>query len=163
MTLLVRGMAEGGWTYRRESDDTDESFGARFQAGAQTQLPNRWRVRLSYTGRYATDPQENPDAGFASRADEDYKNDVTLSVGGAWGAAAAGNVTELVRDQTRRARSAGAVVSLFRRRVRLARRVGRRLSGSPGTVGAERGGGRGEGFRSSVRPTSVPSARGIIA
>ena len=82
VTLLVRGMAEGGWTYRRESDDSDESFGARFQAGARTQLQNRWRVRLRYSGRYATDPQENPDAGFASRADEEYEDDVTLTVGG---------------------------------------------------------------------------------
>ena len=113
VTLLVRGMAEGGWTYRRESEDSDESFGARFQAGAQTQLPNRWRVRLRYSGRYATDPQENPDAGFTSRTDEDYEDDVTLTVGSVWGTAAAGNVTELVRDQTRRAGSAGAVSLSF--------------------------------------------------
>ncbi|MCY3822377.1 MAG: hypothetical protein OXG62_00715 [Nitrospinae bacterium] len=113
VTLLVRGMAEGGWTYRREIDDTDESFGARFQAGAQTQLQNRWRVRLRYSGRYATDPQENPDAGFASRVDEDYEDDVTFSVGGTWGTVAAGNITELVRDQTWRARGAGAASLSF--------------------------------------------------
>ena len=113
VTLLAGGMAEGGWTYRRESDDSDESFSSRFQLGARTQLPNRWRVRLSYTGRYATDPQENPDAGFASREDEDYEDDVTLSVGGAWGTAAAGNVSELVRDQTRRSGGAGAASLSF--------------------------------------------------
>ena len=113
VTLLVRGMAEGWWTYRRESDDSDENFNGRFQAGAQTQLPNRWRVRLRYTGRYATDPQESPDAGFASRADEDYQDDVTLSIGGALGTAVAGNVSELVRDQTRRARGAGAASLSF--------------------------------------------------
>ncbi len=108
VTLLVRGMAEGGWTYRRESDDTDESFNGRFQAGAQTQLPNRWRVRLSYTGRYATDPQESPDAGFASRVDEEYEDDVLLSVGGTWGTVVSGNVSEVVRGQTRRSGGAGA-------------------------------------------------------
>ena len=113
VTLLVRGMAEGAETYRRESDDTDESLDVRFQAGAQTQLPNRWRVRLSYSGRFATDPQENLDAGFASRVDEDYEDDVTLSVGGAWGTAAAGNVSELARDQTRRAGGAGAASLSF--------------------------------------------------
>lgn len=113
VTLLVRGMAEGGWTYRRESDDSDESFGAGFQAGAQTQLSNRLRVRLNYSGRYASDPQDNPDSGFASRADEDYEDDITFSVGGAWGTAAAGNVSELVRDQTRRAGGAGATSLSF--------------------------------------------------
>lgn len=108
VTLLLRGMVEGAWTHKREGDDSDESFNGRFQAGAGTQLPNRWRVRLSYAGRYATDPQENPDAGFASRVDEDYEDDVTLSVGGAWGTVVGGNVSEVVRGQTRRSGGAGA-------------------------------------------------------
>ena len=108
VTLLARGMVEGAWTHKQESDDTDESFLGSFQVSAQTQLSNRWRVRLAYAGRYVTDPQENPDAGFASREDEDYADDVTLSIGGAWGTLTAGNVSEVVRDQTRRARGAGA-------------------------------------------------------
>ena len=108
VTLLLKGTAVGAWTHKRKSDDSDESFSGGLQAGAQTQLPNRWRVRLSYTGRYATDPQENPDAGFASRVDEEYEDDVLLSVGGAWGTVVSGNVSKAVRGQTRRARGAGA-------------------------------------------------------
>ena len=113
ITLVLKGMAEGSWTYQREGDDSDESFGAGFQAGAQTQMSNRWRVRLNYSGRYASDPQDNPDSGFASRADEEYEDDITFSVGGPWGTVAAGNVSELVRNQTRRARGAGAASLSF--------------------------------------------------
>ncbi len=103
VTLVAKGQVDGVWTYRRESEDTDESFNGGFQLGAQTQLSNRWRVRLTYSGRYATDPQDNPDAGFASRVDEEYEDDAVFSIGGIWGTAAVGNVTELVRNQTRRA------------------------------------------------------------
>ena len=91
VTLLLKGTAAGAWIHKRKSGGSDESFNGGLQAGAQTQLPNRWRVRLSYTGRYATDPQESPDAGFASRVDEEYEDDVMLSVGGTWGTVVSGN------------------------------------------------------------------------
>ena len=113
VTLVAKGQVDGVWTFRRETDDKDESFIGGFQAGAQTQLPNRWRVRLTYSGRYAADPQDNPDAGFVSRVDEDYEDDVALSIGGVWGTVAGGNVSELVREQTRRARGAGAAALSF--------------------------------------------------
>lgn len=108
VTLLLKGTAVGAWTHKRKSDDSDESFSGGLQASVQTQLPNRWRVRLSYTGRYATDPQESPDTGFASRVDEEYEDDVLLSVGGTWGTVVSGNVSEVVRGQTRRSGGAGA-------------------------------------------------------
>ena len=108
VTLLLKGTATGAWIHKRKNDDSDESFNGGFQAGVQTQLPNRWRIRLSYTGRYATDPQESPDAGFASRVDEEYEDAVMLSVGGAWGTVVSGNVSKVVRDQTRRSGGAGA-------------------------------------------------------
>ncbi len=108
VTLVLRGMVDGAWTFRPESDDTDESLDGSFQVGAQTQLANRWRVRLTYSGRYASDPQDNPDSGFASRVDDDYEDDVALSIGGVWGAVVSGNVSEVVRGQTGRRRGAGA-------------------------------------------------------
>ncbi len=113
VTLLLKGTAVGAWTHKRKSSGSDESFSGGLQAGAQTQLPNRWRVRLSYTGRYATDPQESPDAGFASRVDEEYEDDVLLSVGGAWGTVVSGNVSKAVRGQTRRSGGAGAASLSF--------------------------------------------------
>lgn len=113
LTFVAEGQVDGVWTFRRENDDTDESFNGSFQVGTQTQLPNRWRVRLTYAGRYATDPQDNPNAGFVSRVDEDYEDDVALSIGGVWGMVTGGNVSELVREQTRRARSAGAAALSF--------------------------------------------------
>ncbi len=108
VTLLLRGMVDGAWALDLENDDdTNESFDGAFQLGAQTQLSNRWRVRLNYSGKYATDPEASPDSGFASRADEEYEDDLALSVRGAWGAVVGGNVTDVVREQTRRTPGAG--------------------------------------------------------
>ena len=110
VTLLLRGMIEGASTFglgNDDDDDTDESLDGSFQLGAQTQLPNRWRVRLTYLGKYATAPEASPDSGFASRVDDEYEDDLALSVGGAWGAVVGGNVTDVVREQTQRTPGAG--------------------------------------------------------
>ena len=108
VTLVLIGMVDGAWALDLENDDdTDESFDGAFQVGAQTQLPNRWRIRLNYFGTYATDPEASPDSGFASRVDKEYEDDLALSVRGAWGAVVGGNVTDIVREQTRRTPGAG--------------------------------------------------------
>ena len=114
VSLVLKGRVDGAWTYRSGEDGgTDESLDGGFQAGAETQLPNRWRVRLNYSGRYATDPGENADSGFASRADDRYEDDAALSVGGAWGTVSGGNVSGTVRQPTRRAPGAGAAALAF--------------------------------------------------
>ncbi len=114
VSLVLKGQLDGAWTWcSRDDDETGESFNGGFQAGAQTQLPNRWRLRLNYSGRYATDPGENPDSGFVSRADGGYEADAALSVGGAWGTVAGGNVSGIVRERTRRTPGAGAAALAF--------------------------------------------------
>lgn len=114
VSLVLKGSVEGAYAYRsQEGGGTDAGANGGFRAGARTQLPNRWRVDLGYSGRYATDPRDNPDSGFASRADDRYDDGVDLSVGGGWGTAVGGNVPETVRDFTRRAPGAGAAALPF--------------------------------------------------
>ena len=72
-----------------------------FQASASTQLPNRWRVNLAYFGQYTDDPELTVDMN------DNFKDNVALSVGSAWGTVLGGNISGVVREQTRRLRGAG--------------------------------------------------------
>ena len=81
--------------------DTGAGLVGNFQVGALTQLPNRWRVGLTYFGQYAAG--EPPEIALEDR----YTDNAAVSVGGVWGAVLAGDVSGIVREQTRRARGAG--------------------------------------------------------
>ncbi len=85
----------------RDDNETDTGFIGNFQVAARTQWPNRWRVGLSYFGQYATDPTA------VLEQNDGYTDNAAASVGGAWGTVFGGNVSGLVREQTRRARGAG--------------------------------------------------------
>lgn len=102
VTLTLKGLLDTPVAVDFE-DDQDVSAGpiGNFQAGALVQLQNRWRVSAAYFGQYATDER------FGSRPDSRYVDNVALSVGSAWGTIAGGNVSGLVREQTRRRRGAG--------------------------------------------------------
>ena len=80
---------------------TSEGLIANFEIGARTQLPNRWRVRMAYFGQYVTTRTS------ASGSNDTYTDNAALSVGGVWGTVLGGNVSGVVREQTRRVRGAG--------------------------------------------------------
>ena len=105
VTLVLTGLVDTPLTFGAEDgddgDDADAGLVGNFQLGARTQLANRWRVGLSYFGQYATD------GASASGAEDDYTDNVALSAGGAYGTVLAGDVSGIVRDQTRRERGAG--------------------------------------------------------
>ena len=102
LTLTLRGLVDTPSTMDFEDGESvDAGIIGNFQAGALVQLPNRWRVNLAYFGQYATDE------AFGSRPDKRYVDNVALSVGSVWGTVAGGNVSGMVRAQTRRRRGAG--------------------------------------------------------
>ena len=102
MTLTLTGLVDAPLTVEFEDDEAvDSGLVGNFQTGALVQLRNRWRVSLSYFGQYASDE------AFSSRPDRKYVDNVALSVGSAWGTVAGGNVSGVVREQTRRRRGAG--------------------------------------------------------
>ena len=101
-TFVLTGLLDAPLTVDLEDDNAvDAGFIGNYQLAARTQLPNRWRVLLSYFGQYATDPTTVFGSG------DGYTDNVASSVGGAWGTVLGGNVSGVVREQTRRLRGAG--------------------------------------------------------
>ena len=102
VTLTLKGLVDTPLTVDFEGDGSaDTGLAGNLEAGALVQLQNRWRVSLSYFGQYASGE------AFSSRPDRKYVDNVALSVGSAWGTVAGGNVSGVVREQTRRRRGAG--------------------------------------------------------
>ena len=108
VTLTLIGETEARYTAGSD-DDEDNGPGliASLETVAKIQLPNRWRVELGYAGRLVSD--DSLSAGEGER----YTDDAALSVAGAWGTVSLGNVSETVRDQTRRRRGFGNAVLAF--------------------------------------------------
>ena len=103
MTFVLTGLLDTPLTLDLEDDDgTDAGFIGNFQISALTQLSNRWRVALTYFGQYV-----NGQTLVFELGDDDYEDNAALSVGGAWGTVLGGNVSGIVREQTRRLRGAG--------------------------------------------------------
>ncbi len=108
VTFVLTGLLDARWTVDTEGgDDTDTGYIGNFQVSAGTQLPNRWRVNLSYFGQEASDPTTVFGAG------DDYTDNAALSVGSYWGTLLGGNVSGAVRDRTRRLRGAGNAALAF--------------------------------------------------
>ena len=102
VTLTLNGMIEARYTSGSDDDDANgEGLISSLEATAMTQLPNRWRVRLGYSGQYVTDESLGPDQ------DGKFSDDMFLSVGGIWGELLLGNVSDTVRNQTRRRQGFG--------------------------------------------------------
>ena len=101
VTLVLTGLVDASLLRDTGDDDTDAGLVGNFQVGALTQLSNRWRVGLTYFGQYA--------AGEPSEFDRDdrYSDNAAVSIGGTWGTVLAGDISGVVREQTRRARGAG--------------------------------------------------------
>lgn len=102
VTIVLTGLVDASLA-RDTGGDDDAGAGlvGNFEIAALTQLPNRWRVGVTYFGQYA--------AGERSEADGDdrYTDNAAVSVGGMWGTVLGGDISGIVREQTRRARGAG--------------------------------------------------------
>lgn len=108
LTLLLNGFLDTMATYDASVEHAiDAGLVGNLQIGALTQLPNRLRVKLDYSGYYASDDVSH------AELDEGYTDNTTLSVSGAWGTVLAGNVSGVVREQTRRQRGAGNAFLAF--------------------------------------------------
>ena len=108
VTLLLTGLLDTPLSLGLEDDGaTDEGIIANFQVGAHTQLSNSWRLDLTYFGQYTNDLE------LTTEGHDNYMDNVALSLGGAWGAVLAGNVSGVVREQTRRLRGAGNAYLAF--------------------------------------------------
>lgn len=101
VTIVLTGLVDASLVRDTGDDETDAGLVGNFQVGALTQLPNRWRVGLSYFGQYA--------AGEPSESDSEdrYSDNVALSASGIWGTVLGGDISGIVREHTRRVRGAG--------------------------------------------------------
>ena len=107
ITFVLTGLVDAALTSEQQDSSDDQANGngggdviGNFQISAQTQLSNRLRVNLAYFGQYTDNTQTISES---SR----YTDNVGLSVGGAWGSLLSGNVSGIVREQTRRLRGVG--------------------------------------------------------
>ena len=101
-TLLLNGLMDTPLSFGLEDGGyAEEGFIGNFEVSAATQLPNRLRVKLTYFGQYADDPELTADMH------DKFRDNVALSIGGPWGTLVGGNLSGIVREQTRRRRGAG--------------------------------------------------------
>ena len=108
VTFLLTGLLDTPLSFGLENDGTDdEGFIGNFQVSASTQLPNRWRVSLAYFGQYATEPE------LVVEMDSNYTDNIAFALSGIWGTVLAGNISGVVREQTRRLRGAGNAFLAF--------------------------------------------------
>ena len=108
VTFVLAGLMETPFSIGVDSDrDWNAGFDGSSQITAMTQLPNRWRVRLNYLARF--DSEEATGSKLSGR----YSDNAVLSVGGVWGTVIGGNVSGIVREQTRRLRGAGFTSLVF--------------------------------------------------
>ena len=108
LTLLLSGILDSGVTLHVRDDDAGGTgFVGNAQLAALVQLRSRLRVGLTYFGQY-----EDGDV-FDADGDDGYSDNAALSVGSFWGTLMAGNVSGIVREQTRRLRGAGNAALAF--------------------------------------------------
>ncbi len=101
-TFLLNGLVD---IAARDSDLSDDNalLTNSIQLTAETQLRNSWTLGASYFASYVSG-QESSD---------DFVDNGAVFLGGVWGTVAAGNVSGLVREQTRRIRGTGNAVLNF--------------------------------------------------
>ena len=102
MTFVLSGLLDTrAALVANDEESSDAGLIGNFQVDALAQLPNRWRLGLVYFGQLETDGTPG------SEADDEYTDNAALSVGGVWGTVLAGDISGVVREQTRRLRGAG--------------------------------------------------------
>lgn len=103
ITFSLTGITDASLEYLRQpstnTSSTDISFLGNFQINAETQLSNSMTLGAAYFGQY--------DESEADTNAENYSDNLALYLGGVWGTGSIGNVTGLVREQTRRIRGVG--------------------------------------------------------
>lgn len=103
ITFSLTGLTDASLSYIRESNDNESDFSllGNFQVSAETQLDNSLTFGAVYFGQYD------------DSTDDNYSDNTALYLGGVWGTGSIGNVTGLVREQTRRVRGVGNAVLSF--------------------------------------------------
>ena len=97
-TLVLRGQIDTPVEYSFSSDQIENELPViNHQISVERQLPNRITVGASYGGSY-----ENIGGN-----DGEYSDNIAAFAGGSWGTVFGGNVSDLVFEETRRARSIG--------------------------------------------------------
>ncbi len=108
VTLVLTGLLDASMAAGPDDHDAfDAGVIGNAQVAALAQLPNSWRVSLTYFGQYATG------AAIGLRSHEQFIDRGAVSVGSAWGTLLVGDVSGIVREQTRRRRGAGNGVLAF--------------------------------------------------
>ena len=97
VTFSLTGLVDAALNYT--SDDEDSSLLGNFQVSAETQLANSWTLGAAYFAEYSSDDEDNDG--------DNYSDNAGVYLGGVWGTVSIGNVTGLVREQTRRTRGIG--------------------------------------------------------
>lgn len=97
VTLELRGTIDLPVSVQLEGDNREDyNFTGNFQVSAETQTANQLTLGAAYFGQYATED-----------SDDHYTDNVAGYVGGVWGTLIGGNVSGIVREETRRARGVG--------------------------------------------------------
>ncbi len=108
VTFVLTGLMDTRFTPDTEdADAAGTDVTGNFEVTALAQLPNRWRVGLTYFGQYEGGQLSAADQIARAESDGTYTDNAALSVGGVWGTVLAGNVSGIVREHTRRLRGAG--------------------------------------------------------
>ena len=99
VTVQLTGLLDGRLDYDFDGLDEgfDPAFTSNFEVSATTQLSNRLNVGVAYFGQYESD------AGGRDH----YRDNVAGFIGGSWGTLVGGEVSGLVREETRRRRGTG--------------------------------------------------------
>ena len=99
-TLSLRGQIDVPLAYSLDDKTrVDQSLITNHQISLERQLPNRITVGAVYGGRSENFSGDN----------NNYDDDIAVFAGGSWGTFFGGNVSDLVREDTRRARNSGFV------------------------------------------------------
>ena len=103
VTVELTGVTGARLTYDFEGlDDFHPGFIGNFEVSAATQLGNRWNIGVAYFGQYQHDD-----------GSDTYSDNVAGFIGGSWGTLVGGEVSGVVREETRRRRGAGNAVLAF--------------------------------------------------
>lgn len=99
VTVQLTGLVDGRLDYDFDGFDEgfDPAFTSNFEVSAATQLANRLNVGIAYFGQYESD------AGGRDH----YRDNVAGFIGGSWGTLVGGEVSGVVREETRRRRGTG--------------------------------------------------------
>lgn len=99
VTVELTGLVDGRLDYDFDGLDEgfDPAFTSNFEVSATTQLSNRLNIGVAYFGQYESD------AGGRDH----YRDNVAGFIGGSWGTLVGGEVSGVVREETRRRRGTG--------------------------------------------------------